>query len=62
MLIYNRDGVDVRGYFVWTFLDDFEWSGGFTVRYGLNYVDFKNRTLKRYPKDSARWFRDFLGK
>uniref|UniRef100_A0A6V7QWG8 Beta-glucosidase 12-like n=1 Tax=Ananas comosus var. bracteatus TaxID=296719 RepID=A0A6V7QWG8_ANACO len=57
-----KDGVDVRGYFVWTFLDDFEWSGGFTVRYGLNYVDFKNGTLKRYPKNSARWFRDFLGK
>lgn len=57
-----KKGVDVRGYFVWSFLDDFEWGGGYTVRYGLNYVDFKNGTLKRYPKNSARWYRHFLGK
>ncbi|KAJ8643564.1 hypothetical protein MRB53_005312 [Persea americana] len=56
-----RDGVDVRGYFAWSFLDNFEWADGYTVRFGLNYVDFKDG-LKRYPKSSAIWFQKFLQK
>ncbi|RWR72709.1 Non-cyanogenic beta-glucosidase [Cinnamomum micranthum f. kanehirae] len=56
-----KDGVDVRGYFAWSFLDDFEWADGYTVRFGLNYVDFKDG-LKRYPKSSAIWFQKFLQK
>ncbi|RWR77814.1 beta-glucosidase 12 isoform X1 [Cinnamomum micranthum f. kanehirae] len=54
-----REGVDVRGYFAWTLLDNFEWSDGYTVRFGINYVDFDNG-LKRYPKHSAHWFKKFL--
>ena len=47
-------GVDLRGYFVWTLLDNFEWSYGYTKRFGLVHVDYE--TLQRTPKDSARWF------
>eukprot|EP00268_Persea_americana_P061809 TRINITY_DN7860_c0_g1_i2.p1 TRINITY_DN7860_c0_g1~~TRINITY_DN7860_c0_g1_i2.p1 ORF type:complete len:525 (-),score=57.20 TRINITY_DN7860_c0_g1_i2:101-1675(-) len=54
-----REGVDVRGYFAWTLLDNFEWADGYTVRFGINYVDFDNG-LKRYPKHSAHWFKKFL--
>ena len=48
------DGVDLRGYFVWSLLDNFEWAFGFTKRFGLIYVDYE--TLERTPKDSARWY------
>ncbi|XP_010908033.3 beta-glucosidase 12 [Elaeis guineensis] len=54
-----REGVDVRGYFAWTLMDDFEWDFGYTWRFGLVYIDRKDG-LKRYPKDSARWYREFL--
>ncbi|KAI3872508.1 hypothetical protein MKX03_004571 [Papaver bracteatum] len=56
-----KEGVDVRGYFAWSLLDNFEWSSGYTVRFGINYVDYKNG-LKRYPKSSATWFKNFLKK
>ncbi|XP_065048870.1 beta-glucosidase 24-like isoform X2 [Musa acuminata AAA Group] len=55
-----REGVDVRGYFAWSLLDNFEWFAGYTVRFGINYVDYKD-DLKRYPKSSSLWFRKFLG-
>jgi beta-glucosidase len=51
-------GVDVRGYFVWTLMDNFEWAEGFTKRFGLIHVDFE--TQRRTLKDSARWYRDFI--
>eukprot|EP00252_Welwitschia_mirabilis_P016498 TRINITY_DN3637_c0_g1_i5.p1 TRINITY_DN3637_c0_g1~~TRINITY_DN3637_c0_g1_i5.p1 ORF type:complete len:524 (+),score=34.51 TRINITY_DN3637_c0_g1_i5:57-1628(+) len=53
-------GADVRGYFAWSLLDNFEWENGYTVRFGVYYVDFNNGTLNRCPKASAQWFRDFL--
>jgi beta-glucosidase len=48
------DGVDLRGYFVWSLLDNFEWSFGFSKRFGLIHVDYE--TLERTPKTSARWY------
>ncbi|KAK9941277.1 hypothetical protein M0R45_017890 [Rubus argutus] len=56
-----KDGVNVKGYFVWSLLDDFEWALGYTVRFGMNYVDYKDG-LKRHPKHSALWFKNFLKK
>ena len=50
----SRDGVDLRGYFVWTLLDNFEWSYGESTRFGLVHVDYD--TQRRTPKDSAHWF------
>ncbi|KAL8137421.1 hypothetical protein V2J09_003422 [Rumex salicifolius] len=54
-----EDGCDVRGYFVWSLLDNWEWNDGYTVRFGLYYVDYKNN-LTRIPKESVNWFRRFL--
>ncbi|KDP26939.1 hypothetical protein JCGZ_21032 [Jatropha curcas] len=55
------NGANVRGYFLWSFLDDFEWEFGYTIQLGINYVDF-NDGLKRYSKNSALWFKKFLQK
>ncbi|KAK8713357.1 hypothetical protein V6N13_148577 [Hibiscus sabdariffa] len=54
-----KDGADVRGYFAWSLLDNFEWGQGYTKRFGLVYVDYKNG-LTRHPKSSAYWFSRFL--
>lgn len=55
----DRDGADVRGYFAWSLVDNFEWCQGYTKRFGLIYVDYKNG-LSRHPKSSALWFSRFL--
>ncbi len=52
------EGVDIRGYFLWTFLDNFEWNCGYNERFGLVYVDF--RTQQRIVKDSAYWYREVM--
>lgn len=52
------DGVDVRGYFYWSLMDNFEWSEGYTQRFGLVYVDY--RTGERILKDSAKWYQRFI--
>jgi beta-glucosidase len=49
-----EDGVDIRGYFHWSLLDNFEWSEGFQRRFGLVHVDYQ--TLRRTPKASAHWY------
>jgi beta-glucosidase len=51
-------GVNIRGYFAWSFLDNFEWSFGYDKRFGLYYVDYPTQT--RIPKTSAHWYREFL--
>jgi beta-glucosidase len=52
------EGVDLRGYFVWSLLDNFEWAEGFGQRFGIVHVDFE--TQERLPKDSALWYRDVV--
>ncbi|HEY2927578.1 GH1 family beta-glucosidase [Piscinibacter sp.] len=51
-------GVDVRGFFVWSLLDNFEWAHGYSKRFGLVYVDYP--TQRRVLKDSALWYREFI--
>ncbi|MDV3928149.1 beta-glucosidase [Elizabethkingia anophelis] len=54
----KQEGVNVNGYFVWTFLDNFEWAEGYHPRFGLVYVDFQ--TQHRIVKSSGHWYADFI--
>ena len=49
---------DVRGYFYWSLLDNFEWDSGYAKRFGIVHVDYA--TQARTPKDSALWYRDLI--
>lgn len=51
-------GADVRGYFYWSLLDNFEWNSGYDKRFGLVHVDYASQ--QRTPKQSAHWYRDFI--
>jgi beta-glucosidase len=53
-----QQGVDLRGYFAWSLLDNFEWAWGYDQRFGLVYVDYENG--RRIPKDSAQFFREVI--
>jgi beta-glucosidase len=53
-----EEGIDVRGYYLWSLMDNFEWSAGFAARYGTYYTDYK--TLKCTPKKSALWYRSVI--
>jgi beta-glucosidase len=48
------DGVDIRGYFIWSLLDTLEWDSGYSIRFGLVYVDYAS--LRRIPKASFAWY------
>ncbi|MEV6330457.1 GH1 family beta-glucosidase [Streptomyces sp. NPDC051909] len=54
------DGADVRGYFLWSLLDNFEWAYGYSKRFGIVHVDFA--TQRRTLKDSARWYADVIAR
>jgi len=54
----REQGVDVRGYYVWSLLDNFEWEYGYGQRFGIVFVDFE--TQRRIPKRSALWYRDLI--
>lgn len=53
-----EDGIDIRGYFHWSLLDNYEWASGFSLRFGLIYVDYQ--TCKRTPKDSFWWYQKVI--
>lgn len=53
-----EEGADIRGYYLWSLMDNWEWCIGFTQRYGIVHTDFK--TQERICKDSALWYRDFI--
>jgi beta-glucosidase len=52
------EGYPIKGYFLWSLLDNFEWLDGYSKRFGIHYVDFK--TQKRTPKLSAEWYREVI--
>ncbi len=54
----KQEGMDIRGYYVWTLMDNFEWQEGYRPRFGLVHVNFE--TQERIVKDSGLWFRNFL--
>ena len=54
----KREGVKVDGYFIWSFMDNFEWAEGYRPQLGLVHVDYK--TQERIIKDSGKWYADFL--
>jgi beta-glucosidase len=58
LAIARQQGVDVRGYFVWSLLDNFEWASGYAKRFGIVHVNYT--TQQRTLKSSALWYTDFL--
>ncbi len=55
-----QEGVPLKGYFVWSLLDNFEWAHGYSKRFGIVYVDYK--TQKRIIKNSGYWYRDMIAR
>jgi len=58
LLKAKKEGSNVKGYFIWTLLDNFEWAEGYKAKFGLVHLD--RNTQKRTIKDSGFWYRDFL--
>jgi beta-glucosidase len=56
----KEDGANLKGYFVWSLMDNFEWAYGYTKRFGIIYVDYQS--LKRIPKKSYYWIKELLEK
>ena len=56
----TEEGYPVKGYFVWSLLDNFEWADGYSKRFGIHYIDFQ--TQKRTPKLSAHWYRALIAR
>ncbi len=54
----GEEGVDIRGYFQWSFLDNYEWNSGYAERFGMVYVDYE--TQRRVVKDSALWYKTVM--
>jgi beta-glucosidase len=56
----HRNGSNVQGYFVWSFLDVFEYLFGYRLRFGVYGVDFNSTARTRYQRHSAQWFSRFV--
>ena len=56
----SENGADVVGYFLWSFIDNYEWARGYNERFGIVFVDYE--TQKRIPKDSAYWYKEWIEK
>ena len=56
----RAEGYPIKGYFLWSLLDNFEWADGYGKRFGIHHVDFK--TQKRTPKLSAEWYREVIAR
>jgi beta-glucosidase len=54
----TAEGFPVRGYFLWSLMDNFEWADGYNLRFGIIYVDYE--TQKRYPKESAAFYKELI--
>jgi len=58
----TKDGVEIKSYFAWSLLDNFEWADGYLTRFGCTYVDYESQ--KRYPKESgkfvSKWFQEHI--
>ncbi|GAH73082.1 unnamed protein product [marine sediment metagenome] len=55
-----KKGADIRGYFLWSLMDNFEWQHGYSKRFGIIYVNYE--TQERILKDSAIWYKDLIKK
>ncbi|XP_022889326.1 beta-glucosidase-like [Olea europaea var. sylvestris] len=55
------NGVRVKGYYIWSLFDNYEWAEGYSSRFGIFFVDFENGRFTRFPKNSAIWWMNFLG-
>lgn len=55
-----KDGVNIKGYFVWSFLDNMEWCMGYTPRFGIVRVDYNSHDKKRILKDSGKWYTEWI--
>ncbi|MBJ2173540.1 beta-glucosidase [Aureibaculum sp. A20] len=53
-----ENGIKLKGYFAWSLFDNFEWASGYSIRFGINYIDYK--TMERIPKTSANWFKEVI--
>ncbi len=56
----NEEGMDIRGYFLWSLVDNFEWQHGYSKRFGIVYIDYE--TQERILKDSALWYKELIKK
>ena len=56
----TADGIPVKGYFLWSLLDNYEWADGYSKRFGITYVDFK--TQKRTPKMSSDFYKEVIAR
>ena len=60
MAAHLFDGVNLRGYFLWSLMDNFEWAAGYTERFGLHYVDFEDPSRPREPRKSAEIYKKIV--